>query len=310
MRTNWQLLQTSNAIGLIVFVIIAASLIGWVLLDQTHSHHSQIRNEVTTSYSDPSAEQSQIICLPTSDPPTLSCVLNNPDSVGDQQAAQYDLKAQQDMAEWSLGMMIAAAATVLITGIGVIYVVRTLDATREMTEQARAANKITRDLVEAEIAQERPYIYIYGIGEVRFSRPGDEKFAAHVPYELANLGRLPAKITGVRAEMSTSKGAPTELPLELDFIDLPDDSLLNKPAIAPSEPRKSIALAPHGISFKQMIGDLPIVSVKPGENFYCWVIISYEGPFTKGFETAMCWKWNVKQRRFVPHLSKKHTYMK
>lgn len=59
-----------------------------------------------------------------------ACVTSKKQAVYDQTKASYDLKAQQDMAEWSLVVLI-------LTGIGVVLLYRTLRATDDTLGQAK-----------------------------------------------------------------------------------------------------------------------------------------------------------------------------
>lgn len=56
---------------------------------------------------------------------------------GNAKQSQYDLNAQQDMAEWALGMLIIAFWLTLITLGGVFFVWRTLKATQDMAKSAK-----------------------------------------------------------------------------------------------------------------------------------------------------------------------------
>lgn len=110
----------------------------------------------------------------------------------DQQRADADLQAQQDMALYALLMLIATVATIIITGVGVWFVKRTLDATLQAvedtgkaTEAMLEANKIAR---ETAIAQFRPYITARAISLMTDVETG----LPHTQIGIKNIGAGPA----------------------------------------------------------------------------------------------------------------------
>ena len=67
----------------------------------------------------------------------LTCLADNVSTDGSVKHAEYDLKAQQDMAVWAFGMLIATIWLTVITLLGVYFVWRTLVATQNMARDAR-----------------------------------------------------------------------------------------------------------------------------------------------------------------------------
>lgn len=68
---------------------------------------------------------------------------------------QQDLDAQQDMAFWAMLMFFATVATVIVAGLGVFFVKRTLDATlkavqstADATDEMISANEIARNALD------------------------------------------------------------------------------------------------------------------------------------------------------------------
>jgi len=91
----------------------------------------------------------------------LTCLTNNVSVDGGVKQSEYDLKAQQDMAVWALGMLIVTVWIAIITFLGVFFVWRTLLATQEM---AREATRISE-------AQTRGYIaLVAGHATLRMDR--------------------------------------------------------------------------------------------------------------------------------------------
>ncbi|WP_156178227.1 hypothetical protein [Puniceibacterium sp. IMCC21224] len=136
----------------------------------------------------------------------LACLADNITARGGGKQADYDLKAQQDMAVWAFGMLIITVWLAVITFFGVFFVWRTLKSTQDMArvtrdignqqtkaaiqtvEQGRKANDITREAMQS---ANRPFIVVIQ----KFSnenewRHGKESGSWEV--ELRNYGNGPA----------------------------------------------------------------------------------------------------------------------
>ncbi len=111
--------------------------------------------------------------------PTASkvCIRDVIDATNESERAERDLVAQSDMARWALWMLIVTAAMTVATGIGVVFVWRTLLATQMMAAD-------TREIGEAQV---RAYLSCVGS---RFIV--DSKGQQGVVYMLANSGQSPA----------------------------------------------------------------------------------------------------------------------
>lgn len=95
--------------------------------------------------------------------------------------AQYDLKAQQDMSAWALGMFIVTIWLTGITLLGVIFVWRTLVATRDMAKDTRRIGE----------AQTRAHLDLSGSGQFTNSDP--EECAIEISFNIRNSGVTKAK---------------------------------------------------------------------------------------------------------------------
>ncbi len=134
------------------------------------------------------------------------------------QRENADLKAQEDMAFWSMAMFWATFATVLLTFAALVAIIRTLHHTRraadyakEMVDEAakatsaanatfdeaRLANEIARDGL---IAQYRPWMMLEldGAGPVHLDRPGRGEVSVYLTTK--NIGNSPALMTMYKAE--------------------------------------------------------------------------------------------------------------
>ncbi len=93
---------------------------------------------------------------------------------------QYDLKAQQDMASWALGMLITTVWLTFITLLGVLFVWRTLIATRQTVS---ATKEVGRD-------QSRAYVHA---DSAELTWGGHMAQHPGVEITILNTGQTPAK---------------------------------------------------------------------------------------------------------------------
>ena len=115
----------------------------------------------------------------------------HPEATAEQQRAQDDLKAQQDMAKWAKFMFWAATAETLVTLVGVILVWLTLNATwaakGEAKRAADAAEK-TVDTMQTFGRQElRAYLSVNPVNHGNFGASNFNPIIA-----LKNTGQTPA----------------------------------------------------------------------------------------------------------------------
>ena len=107
------------------------------------------------------------------------------------------------MAEWAFYMMIATCVTVAITAVGVFYIKRTLDATRDAVEEAAIASKAAEAAVEvtrvSAEAQLRAYLHIASI-----TPDWNQARAIRIDISMKNRGQTPGY--GLRMEMSVFAG--------------------------------------------------------------------------------------------------------
>jgi hypothetical protein len=163
---------------------------GYFLVHQDeHADERQSAAEYSVRYE---RQKIEIECnTPTARSRTLSCIADSPDTGGEEQRADADLHAQQQMAEWAFAMFVASAAGVVVTFAGVAYVAMTLGATREAVVAANKANA-TAESTLAETtrigeAQTRAYL---APSEASVSLDGN-RFSLYAKF--LNSGVTPAK---------------------------------------------------------------------------------------------------------------------
>ena len=114
----------------------------------------------------------------------LTCLADNVGTDSSVKQAEYDLKAQQDMAAWAFGMLIATVWLTLITLFGVFFVWRTLVATQKMSLD-------TREIGEA---QARAYLHVdfIQVGTEVFANADGSNLKFFAKIKVINSGATPA----------------------------------------------------------------------------------------------------------------------
>jgi len=137
----------------------------------------------------------------------FACLAENVAAEGNDKHAEYDLKAQQDMAAWAYGMLIVTVWLSVITLLGVFFVWLTLRATRQMSNETTRIGE----------AQSRAYIVIKS-AFVFFENPSFQK----VKIDLTNTGATPARGVRVHANISPFKvnGEPDNIIFEESAYDI------------------------------------------------------------------------------------------
>ena len=129
----------------------------------------------------------------------LACFADAVTADGDAKQSQYDLNAQQDMAEWALLMAILTAGIAIITLAGVIFVWLTLKATQDMATT-------TSDIGEKQVSA---YLSIVN---ARLSIRNAEGYVFWmITPEVRNSGQSPASdvkiwavVTGIKADVTNT----------------------------------------------------------------------------------------------------------
>lgn len=152
----------------------------------------------------------------------LTCLADNISTDGGVKQAEYDLEAQQDMAAWALGMLIATVWLTVITLLGVFFVWRTLG-------EAKLTTKATQKLYDLEM---EPFLSVelvdgheFRIKDGVLGRVGSDGFHQEdLQIRLVNNGRVAAIATGIQRvwkatdvgvepSRSTAKAKLTNLPV-------------------------------------------------------------------------------------------------
>jgi len=134
-----------RAILALAFVVFSAifALIGYSYgVEEGQSTHAENYAESHKSYA---ADKIESTCVGMDAPLMRKCIQEAVEASVEQQRAEKDLAAQQNMAKWARWLLGLAIFTAAVTGFGVWYVRDTLVATREMaSETTRIGDTQTR----------------------------------------------------------------------------------------------------------------------------------------------------------------------
>lgn len=200
--SSWRSDLARWAVGLGIVALVVATAI---FLAYRH-RHAEEREQATAYQQEASYQERPTVCIHAPLTGGIACSPNATPADNSERESAYDLRAQQEMADWALLMAIASIFGVAITGVGVVYVAFTLDETRKMTGEAakatEAANKsvasseraakaaedsveVTRDTAKRQL---RAYLVVSpgGITDIHPERTMQPAF------KVANVGQTPA----------------------------------------------------------------------------------------------------------------------
>ena len=127
----------------------------------------------------------------------LTCLAQARVAESDAETAIQDLKAQQQMAEWSLGVLLFSGLSFLVTGIGVIYLRWTLVQGNSINQQAIHTNTIIQN-------EQRPWLKISLVrhGNIKAIKADNQLIRQmHVTFEIENVGKTVANSVSFKLEM-------------------------------------------------------------------------------------------------------------
>jgi hypothetical protein len=133
-------------LGLAAIVLLAGAIWGWQSLERYKSQHAKQR-EVIFNFKADSGDKYAEICLKegVSFLDIAKCVMKSIDANREAQRSQYDLQAQQEMAEWAYALLLLTIASTIIGACGFIGLMVSLS-------QTRTAIKDSREIGEAQVA--------------------------------------------------------------------------------------------------------------------------------------------------------------
>lgn len=119
---------------------------------------------------------------------SAECIRDVIQATNEHQRAEEDLGAQTDMALWAFGMLVITAVMAVISGVGVVFIWKTLKATQEMALDAARATDAT---VAAVSVPNRAWITT-DLEKVAYRRESDGSIDFHVEVRVTNVGKTPS----------------------------------------------------------------------------------------------------------------------
>ena len=252
--------------------VTALLALGWWLYER----HEQRERSYQAAYQ-PYRDSKQIV------PPGVLAEgersIPDPQSYREEWRSERNLEAQRDMAEWAFLMIVVSGLSVLVTGVGVVYVARTLEATRAAVKEAAdgtAAAKAMVDLSRENATRElRAYLSVEpgGINQLR----GTTDAVGHII--VRNVGKLPAQ--GVYAVSRI--GAVNRRGISL---------IVNADEAQPER------VIQPGAAMIQGSSDFMTADAfrEPAQYFYVWGVIYYWDGFGERRFTKFCHRYNAEAR--------------
>lgn len=175
--------------GIAIAALVLLFPVAW--LYNYSEKHAQERQAAASKQLKGSDQKRPASCIDVATSKSFPCFVDVTQSEPSEDYTAYDLKAQQDMAEWAFAMFVASALGVVITGAATYWVAMTLHETRRLVNEAekttKAAEETTKTTREIGEAQVRAYVapLIPGIAF-------DESLRPNFRVRLANTGNSPA----------------------------------------------------------------------------------------------------------------------
>jgi len=249
-------------------IVAVLAAYGWGNFALYQVAHRNQGNEVAAQTRDNPPEQFQTKCVWRGFS-HFECITPHQGAQGADPASNYDLRAQQDMAEWAYSLLWVSIVSTFVTACGVIYVALTLNETRKATEAAAkaadAAVKANDTTLLVGSNQARAYLTI---------RPpcapieGEAVFS----YAVSNSGTTPAR--GIKWEYRLRFGGRL---LETDSARL--HSLADIPG--GNEPVDQIILEHQATWLREAIDQLTLK-----RRGYFHIVVRYRDVFGRCFELS------------------------
>jgi hypothetical protein len=153
------------AIGAIAaLALVAFATLSWLSYREYESQHREERETAANHRTDHRAEQGEAFCVEIPRQRARACVMQPPEPDADAKQAEYDLRAQQDMAQWAYAMFLATVAGLFVTAVGLIYVVRAFRLNAIATEHAANAADSAARANEHFVESVRAHVAIMNVG--------------------------------------------------------------------------------------------------------------------------------------------------
>lgn len=186
---------STQKIANLFFVIVLFVLYTMAVWDSSRRDTSIRERQSYNSHTYASQAEQKIenTCLTLNDTGKAKCIYDIIKTTNEHNRSERDLVAQTDMAFWAFWMAIISGLMFFATAVGVVFVYKTLSATREMVVETKNTTVTSEKSVEAtrhfNKIQLRAYVDVEKISIERFT--ATEIF--NLKYEVVNNGQTPAR---------------------------------------------------------------------------------------------------------------------
>jgi hypothetical protein len=229
-------------VGLALALLIAVGAFSVFLYRTSHAEE----RETASSYeARPNAQAMQATCSQIARTRTYSCVASASMNDPHNPYAEADLRAQQDMAASAYAMALTSLVALLLTGVGVLLLWWTLNATRAAVAAASAANTAFSVHSQREL---RAYVGAFDIRVENFLVGRAPRFR----YDVVNYGQTPAR--DVEALMFVIGFDAPETPETFKVRLQPGIAFASKIDLGPHQPAPQVLDAGFTLSRELMDG--------------------------------------------------------
>jgi len=183
--------------ALVITFLFCFSALLFVSVDYAYLKAKQNISEQSQSAADSDKAKAEVekACSDFAGLAWRECALEAIQPAHQQSQDARDLHAQEWMARWAFWMFLASLGTVIITGVGVFYVKRTLDATLSAVEDTGQATVAMREANRIMQEGQRPWIKINFFHSSTTISDGSVHIG--IGFNIENVGARPAISPGI-----------------------------------------------------------------------------------------------------------------
>ena len=192
---------TLGAFGYFAAIVLSCFIVGG--LTYGLGRENERRYETPASYAKAAKADAQSACVGREGAAAFECVYEKVEAAQEQARGEQDLSAQQKAANAALLSAFISFATLILSGFGVWYVKRTLEATLEAVEDTGKATDAMLEANRIARAGKRPIMTLIdgGIEYKEFSSPTDPVAMIYVVGNIKNIGDTVGILLTVKMEL-------------------------------------------------------------------------------------------------------------
>ena len=277
--------------------IVLALFLAWAI-GLLQAREEQKRHQTPTAYAEAAKKDAEASCIGTDPRAVFECVDEKHKTAYQTAHDEQDLSAQQRAASSALITAVLSFMALVLSGVGVWYVKRTLDATLEAVEDTNLAthamldaNAIARDTASKQL---RPYVLIDEIKIVKSESLEHGILGFRVFCCLKNFGQTPA--LDMRMAVNGLHWHGSKLPPWWPFPDFPElwGPSDEKPNVL--APGQSVELLTTHINGDQ------IPEVQMGwRRVFVWGWVEYSGNSGEKYRTNFCRRIKIQKTESGPY---------